>query len=103
MMGLTVPAPWGWVVLGLCAIAAVIGLMMVLWPKKREQTPLREPELSADLALDGDVSPHIVGNDFDSDRPVAINLRGTRGAVIDGNIFGPLEKRGPNGSDVNLD
>jgi len=104
MMGLTIPAPWGWILLGACGLMTAVGLWLVLGPslrKKPEPEPERNSEpakpeaISADLTLENDFAPVIKGNDFSSNRSVGISLKGTRGAVIDGNVFGPLEDREP--------
>ena len=43
MMGLTVSAPVGWALLGLCAVAFIVGIVLVLWPAKRNAPRNDEP------------------------------------------------------------
>lgn len=53
MMGLTVPAPVGWLLLGLCGLAALVGLVLLLWPRKQEH-PAHIEEPSVGVKMRGD-------------------------------------------------
>ena len=47
MMGLTISAPLGWLLLSLCVVAALAGLVMLFWPSARSSQKRSEPRNSA--------------------------------------------------------
>jgi hypothetical protein len=81
MMGLTVPAPVGWVLIALCGVAALVGLALVFWPPRRNSPPESVPapteptETSAPrggtaIYLGGDDSQVIGGTISDCDNGI---------------------------------